>query len=186
METREAITVDPRAQRRLHVLNHVLAGALTAAQAAELLELSLRQVRRLLAGYRVEGVGARRREARPYPPDGKAGRIGASASGGFVPSEPSTTDSFERRTEAGGSSASGDVRGSASVAALDVMWLGVVSSAAGHGSDAPQHAGDEAEKGRHDTEQVDELAHWETPVLRPVQIVGDRRDQVLDIAVEWR
>ena len=73
METREAITVDPRAQRRLHVLNHVLAGALTAAQAAELLELSLRQVRRLLAGYRVEGVGARRREARPYPPDGKAG-----------------------------------------------------------------------------------------------------------------
>jgi transposase len=58
METREAITVDPRAQRRLHVLNHVLAGALTAAQAAELLELSLRQVRRLLAGYRVEGVSA--------------------------------------------------------------------------------------------------------------------------------
>jgi transposase len=58
METREAITVDPRAQRRLHVLNHVLAWALTAAQAAELLELSLRQVRRLLAGYRIEGVGA--------------------------------------------------------------------------------------------------------------------------------
>lgn len=58
METREAITVDPRAQRRLHVLNHVLAGALTAAQAAELLGLSLRQVRRLLAGYRVDGVAA--------------------------------------------------------------------------------------------------------------------------------
>lgn len=58
METREAITVDPRAERRLHVLNHVLAGALSAAQAAELLELSLRQVRRLLASYRAEGVAA--------------------------------------------------------------------------------------------------------------------------------
>lgn len=58
METEETITVDPRAQRRLHVLNHVLAGALTAGQATNLLELSLRQVRRLLAAYRAEGVGA--------------------------------------------------------------------------------------------------------------------------------
>jgi len=58
MDTEETITVDPKAQRRLHVLNHVLAGALTAAQAAELLELSLRQVRRLLAAYHLDGVAA--------------------------------------------------------------------------------------------------------------------------------
>lgn len=58
MEKRETITVDPRAQRRLHVLNHVLTDALSAAQAAELLELSLRQVRRLLAAYRAEGISA--------------------------------------------------------------------------------------------------------------------------------
>jgi transposase len=58
MQTRETIRVDPRTQRRLHVLNHVLASALTAAQAAELLELSVRQLRRLLAGYRRDGVAA--------------------------------------------------------------------------------------------------------------------------------
>lgn len=54
----DPIVVDPRAQRRLHVLNHVLAGGLTAIQAAELLEMSLRQVRRLLAAYRTEGLAA--------------------------------------------------------------------------------------------------------------------------------
>ena len=37
METREAITLDGRAQRRLFVLNHVLAGELTAAEAATFL-----------------------------------------------------------------------------------------------------------------------------------------------------
>lgn len=49
---RETITLDARAQRRLFVLNHVLAGELTATQAAGYLELSVRQVRRLLAAYR--------------------------------------------------------------------------------------------------------------------------------------
>lgn len=49
---RETITLDARAQRRLYVLNHVLAGELTATQAAAYLDLSLRQVRRLLAAYR--------------------------------------------------------------------------------------------------------------------------------------
>jgi transposase len=64
----ETIVVDPRTQRRLHVLNHVLAGALTAAQAAQLLELSLRQVRRLLAHYRADGVAALVHGNRGRPP----------------------------------------------------------------------------------------------------------------------
>jgi hypothetical protein len=50
METRETIRLDARAQQRLGVLTHVLAGRLTAAEAAAYLRLSERQVRRLLAG----------------------------------------------------------------------------------------------------------------------------------------
>ena len=52
MKTREAITLDARAQRRLYVLNHVLAGELTGEEAAAFLRLSVRTVRRLLARYR--------------------------------------------------------------------------------------------------------------------------------------
>jgi transposase len=54
METREAITLDPRAQQRIWVLNHVLAGELGAAEAAGYLHLSVRSVRRLLARYHPE------------------------------------------------------------------------------------------------------------------------------------
>lgn len=54
METREAITLDQRAQQRLYVLNHVLTGELTAAEAAGYLHVSIRTVRRLLARYRSE------------------------------------------------------------------------------------------------------------------------------------
>lgn len=56
METRETITVDARAQRRLYVLQHLDAGRLTAEQAARALGLSVRQVRRLLASYRSDGL----------------------------------------------------------------------------------------------------------------------------------
>jgi len=55
METRETITLDARAQRRLYVLNHVLTGGLTAEEAARILGLSIRQVRRLLRRYRAHG-----------------------------------------------------------------------------------------------------------------------------------
>jgi transposase len=59
METREAITLDARAQQRLYVLNHVLAGELTGEEAAAFLHLSERTVRRLLARYRgTEGAAA--------------------------------------------------------------------------------------------------------------------------------
>lgn len=56
MEERETITVDALAQRRLYVLQHLDAGRLTADQAARALELSVRQVRRLLARYRADGL----------------------------------------------------------------------------------------------------------------------------------
>lgn len=59
MEKRETITLDARAQQRLYVLNHVLAGGLTAEEAARVLHLSVRQVRRLLVRYRsAEGAAA--------------------------------------------------------------------------------------------------------------------------------
>ena len=52
METRETITLDARAQHRLYVLNHILTGSLSAEEAARVLQLSTRSVRRLLARYR--------------------------------------------------------------------------------------------------------------------------------------
>lgn len=55
---RETITLDARAQRRLYVLNHVLTGEITAAQAAAYLELAVRTVRRLLAAYRSDRSAA--------------------------------------------------------------------------------------------------------------------------------
>ena len=55
MVTRETITLDARAQQRVYVLNHVLTGGLTADQAAAILKLSIRQVRRLLGRYRTDG-----------------------------------------------------------------------------------------------------------------------------------
>jgi transposase len=59
MQTREAITLDGRAQQRLLILNHILAGELSAAEAATFLGLSLRSLRRLLARYRsAEGAAA--------------------------------------------------------------------------------------------------------------------------------
>ncbi len=55
MDTRETITLDARAQHRLYILNHVLTGGLTAEEAARVLHLSIRQVRRLLRRYRDDG-----------------------------------------------------------------------------------------------------------------------------------
>ena len=52
----DKVILNEKEQKRLMVLNEVLAGRLTGAAAAELLGLSLRQTRRLLAGYRREGA----------------------------------------------------------------------------------------------------------------------------------
>lgn len=58
METREAITLDTRAQQRLVVLTHVMAGELTREAAAAVIGLSVRQVDRLLDRYRAAGAAA--------------------------------------------------------------------------------------------------------------------------------
>ena len=58
MTPRETITLDARAQQRLTVLTHVLAGELTLDVAATYLRLSTRQVRRLLDELRDDGARA--------------------------------------------------------------------------------------------------------------------------------
>jgi len=55
---KETITLNSQEQRRVVILNRVLDGKLTGIEAAELLELSERQVRRVLAAYREEGAAA--------------------------------------------------------------------------------------------------------------------------------
>ena len=50
------VTLNAREQRRLQVLNKVESGQVTASEAGELLGLSVRQIRRLLAAYRREGA----------------------------------------------------------------------------------------------------------------------------------
>jgi transposase len=52
------VTLSPKEQRRLMVLNQVESSKMTAKQAAEVLDLSLRHVRRILAAYRKEGAAA--------------------------------------------------------------------------------------------------------------------------------
>lgn len=54
----ETISLNKKEQRRVLVLNRVIAGQLTAEGAAELLELSERQIWRILAAYREEGAAA--------------------------------------------------------------------------------------------------------------------------------
>ena len=58
METRETIRLDSKTQHRLYVLTHLLAGELTADEAASVLRLSTRQVRRLVERYRIDGAAA--------------------------------------------------------------------------------------------------------------------------------
>lgn len=55
---RETVSLNAKEQQRAIVLNQVERRALTGQQAAVLVGLSLRQVRRLLARYRGEGVAA--------------------------------------------------------------------------------------------------------------------------------
>lgn len=55
---RETVTLTAKEQQRLLVIGTVDRGDVTAADAAELLQLSERQVRRILAAYRKEGAAA--------------------------------------------------------------------------------------------------------------------------------
>ena len=80
METREAVTLDARAQHRLFVLTQVLEGRLSVADVMSLLERSERQVKRLLAAVRHEGAAAlvhgnRGRAPVHRTPEGLRGRL---------------------------------------------------------------------------------------------------------------
>lgn len=55
---RENVTLSKKELLRLQVLNQVALGEMTAREAAERLDLSIRQVRRLLAAYRRDGAVA--------------------------------------------------------------------------------------------------------------------------------
>lgn len=50
------VTLNSKEQKKLMVLNHVERGEMGGREAAQVLDISLRQVRRLLAAYRVEGA----------------------------------------------------------------------------------------------------------------------------------
>src|SRR5215831_15450577 len=55
---RENITLNREEQKRLHILNQVVEGKLVARQAAELMNRSVRQIRRMVAAYRKRGAAA--------------------------------------------------------------------------------------------------------------------------------
>jgi transposase len=55
---KERVTLNKKEQRRLMVLNQVEMGKMTSREAAEVLNISLRQLRRILAAYRKEGAAA--------------------------------------------------------------------------------------------------------------------------------
>jgi transposase len=55
---KERVTLNKKEQKRLMVLNQIERGVMTAGEAAEVLGLSLRHVRRILAAYRKEGAQA--------------------------------------------------------------------------------------------------------------------------------
>ena len=55
---KEMVTLNREEQKRLMVLNQVDAGRMIGREVAEVLGLSLRQVRRILAAYRKEGAAA--------------------------------------------------------------------------------------------------------------------------------
>src|ERR1035437_5896757 len=54
----DSVTLNAAKQQRLLVLNDLEAGIVISAEAAELLGLSVRQVRRLRAAYRLRGAAA--------------------------------------------------------------------------------------------------------------------------------
>jgi transposase len=52
---KKKVTLNVKEQKRLLVLNKILAGQMTGQEAAEMLGLSLRHTRRLITAYRKEG-----------------------------------------------------------------------------------------------------------------------------------
>ena len=83
------VTLNQREQARLQVLNSVLEYQLPTTQAAEVLGISERQVRRILAAYRREGAAAlvhgnRGRQPRNAVPEETASAVVMLASRKYV------------------------------------------------------------------------------------------------------
>jgi transposase len=55
---KEMVTLNKKEQNRLIVLNRVERGMMTTREAAQILDLSLRHVKRIIAAYRKEGATA--------------------------------------------------------------------------------------------------------------------------------
>ena len=55
---KQEVTLNNKEQKRLLVINEVLAGRMTGQQAAEMLGITLRHTRRIIARYRLEGAAA--------------------------------------------------------------------------------------------------------------------------------
>jgi len=68
---KQEVTLNSKEQKRLLVLNEVIAGRMTGQEAAEMLTLTLRHARRLLARYRQEGAAALAHGNRGRPPVNK-------------------------------------------------------------------------------------------------------------------
>ena len=77
---KETITLNTHEQKRLMILNRLIVGHLTAAEAAEVLDLSERQVRRLRAAYRKEGAAVLAHGNRGRQPSHRESRGGANPS----------------------------------------------------------------------------------------------------------
>ncbi len=87
---KEEVTLNLKEQKRLLVLNEILAGRLTGQEAAEVLGLSLRHTRRLIAAYRQEGAavlahGNRGKRSHRRTPEHVEEKVVALAKGGSVP-----------------------------------------------------------------------------------------------------
>ena len=77
MSPMKDVTLNQREQARLSVLNSVLEYQVPITQAAELLGVSKRHARRLLAAYREQGTAALAlRQPRPPPPQRHTVRAG--------------------------------------------------------------------------------------------------------------
>ncbi len=63
----EKVTLNVKEQKRLLVLNEILAGRMTGQEAAEVLGLSLRHTRRIIAAYRKEGAAVQAHGNRGKP-----------------------------------------------------------------------------------------------------------------------
>ncbi len=78
--TRETITLTHKEQHRVHVLARVQHGVLRTTEAAVLLGLSLRHLRRLLARLRQQGVAALAHGNRGRPSSRASPRLSELAS----------------------------------------------------------------------------------------------------------